>query len=73
MASTHSQAGSPLYRIPQELRDEIYKFVLCSTRLTHGIRNKNGHQTVIRPSKNSFALLRTCRRVHAEIGTSWLG
>ena len=70
------QTGSPLFRLlPQELRDEIYTHLFASTEFAFSDlppehRDHNDQGTT--PSLNSLALLRTCRRVHREIGPSWL-
>ncbi|KAK7427584.1 hypothetical protein QQZ08_005859 [Neonectria magnoliae] len=71
---TEPQEASPLFRIPRELREQIYSELFSSTRLSHG-EKAAGRIGCIRvvPAANSLALLRTCRRVRDEIGDSWLG
>ncbi|KAK7424067.1 hypothetical protein QQX98_000677 [Neonectria punicea] len=71
---TEPQEASPLFRIPRELREQIYSQLFSSTRLSHGEKaaGRIGRIRVV-PAANSLALLRTCRRVREEIGDSWLG
>ncbi|KAK4194887.1 hypothetical protein QBC40DRAFT_237681 [Triangularia verruculosa] len=71
----HPQSASPFFRIPFELRDEIYSLLFTSTRLTFGFRVANDNQTLIKlqPSPHALALVRACRRTNAEISKSWLG
>jgi hypothetical protein len=66
-----------LLGLPRELRDQIYKNLLKSTRLLSGIRcsvigNNSSDARRMIPRKNSLAILRTCRQITAEIGSSWL-
>ncbi|OAA67921.1 hypothetical protein SPI_00116 [Niveomyces insectorum RCEF 264] len=70
----HPQDASLLMQLPQELRDEIYAHVFFSTRLASGARStaRFGGDQEVRSAPHALALLRTCRRVHAEIGTRWL-
>ncbi|KAK3940173.1 hypothetical protein QBC46DRAFT_386147 [Diplogelasinospora grovesii] len=67
------QEGSLLMQLPQELRDEIYSYLFFSTRISSGERafGRIDHRRIV-PIPNALALLRTCRRVHSEIGHSWL-
>ncbi|KAK8218650.1 hypothetical protein IWZ01DRAFT_493574 [Phyllosticta capitalensis] len=63
--SWHPQEASKLMQLPQELRNQIYSELFHSTRMTHVSRRS------IDPSSH-LALLRTCKRIHAEVGDSWL-
>ncbi|KAK2794530.1 hypothetical protein FQN52_008111 [Onygenales sp. PD_12] len=67
------QSGSPFFRLPRELRDQIYITLFTSTRLTFGERSLDriGRQRM-KPAPNSLALLRSCRRVHEETKSLWL-
>ncbi|KAK5654528.1 hypothetical protein OQA88_7157 [Cercophora sp. LCS_1] len=77
------QDASPLFgRLPQEMRNQIYKELFLSTRLAFGMTKRvripwyeeprvQWVETV--PARHSLALLRTCRRAKSEIGNSWLG
>ncbi|KAI0813627.1 hypothetical protein GGR55DRAFT_702690 [Xylaria sp. FL0064] len=58
------QSSSIFFRLPTELRFEVYKSLFSATRLTFG--------EWIRPKANSLALLRTCRRIEAEIDDMWI-
>lgn len=74
-APIHIQDASPFFtKFPQELRDMIYYQVFAFTRLTHGLRwdTRQGPLARMKPAPNSLALLRTCRRVMAEVGDRWL-
>ncbi|KAF7544459.1 hypothetical protein G7046_g9782 [Stylonectria norvegica] len=70
-----NQEKSLFFRIlPQEIRDEIYRHVFNSTRLSYGRRILDVHMTItIKTSPSALALLRTNRRITKEIGKSWLG
>jgi hypothetical protein len=57
-----------LYKLPQELRDEIYLQVFSSQELKFTSKGE-----VRRPrSKNLLALVSTCHQIRFEIGDSWL-
>ncbi|KAI1857016.1 uncharacterized protein JN550_013509 [Neoarthrinium moseri] len=74
--NVNAQGGSPLFtKLPQELRNAIYASFFSSTRLTHGRKYKIScdDDCFARPSANSLALLRTCRRASSEIGSTWVG
>ncbi|KAK4207280.1 hypothetical protein QBC37DRAFT_299066 [Rhypophila decipiens] len=65
------QDSSPLFsRIAQEMRDMIYERVLSRTRLSYGEPSFN--RVRVKPRPEALALLRTCRRIKAEIGHRWL-
>ncbi|KAK3366370.1 hypothetical protein B0H63DRAFT_377760, partial [Podospora didyma] len=67
------QRQSPFYRIPQELRDEIYSTVFYSTRISYGYQNRwSVSKLWVRPAPYSLAILRLCRRMNLEIRNSWL-
>ena len=64
-----------LQKLPQELRDQIYGYVFSSTRFCWGERavSYHGRRRVVSANRGkSLALLRTCRRIHEEIGSTWL-
>lgn len=56
------QEASKLTQLPQELRDKIYSEFFSQVWFVDG-RRLNRHAP---------ALLRTCRRIHSEIGKTWL-
>jgi hypothetical protein len=79
-ARPHPQWDSPLFQLPQELRNMIYTQLFLSTRLTHGVTKRRLYRfqywyCFVRmvPAQNALAFLRTCRRTKPEIGESWLG
>ena len=64
-----------MHKLPQEIRDEIYANVFCSTRLAFGERSvgRIDRRRVVSSARGTaLALLRTCRRTQDEIGVSWL-
>ncbi|KAF9872368.1 hypothetical protein CkaCkLH20_10195 [Colletotrichum karsti] len=66
------QSASILFHaLPQEIRDEIYAAYFDATLLIWGGTNDDG--SLVEPAEHSLALLRTCHRVRAEIGLSWIG
>ncbi|RYP09133.1 hypothetical protein DL765_008558 [Monosporascus sp. GIB2] len=69
------QLSSPLFRLPQELRDQVYSYLFARTRISHGERqDPSGDRRLrIRPSPHGLAILRACRRASYEIGDRWLG
>ena len=73
------QRFSRLLQLPRELRDEIYKHLFKSTRLTFGKRYFQPGQDPeyvakwLKPAPNALAILRTCRQVHAETKDRWIG
>ncbi|KAM5341488.1 hypothetical protein ACJ41O_014519 [Fusarium nematophilum] len=74
----HQQLQSTLFRLfPPEVRHLIYSHLFDSTRIASGrkiTRGGNGLLGIkLLPARNSLALLRSCRRVHDEIGTTWVG
>ncbi|KAK1065851.1 hypothetical protein LTR74_007565 [Friedmanniomyces endolithicus] len=71
----HQQEHSRLMQLPQELRDLIYAFVFCSSRFSHGKRavSRKKLRSVVPANRfKALSLLRTCRRVHVEVGNQWL-
>ncbi|KAK7980359.1 1-phosphatidylinositol 4-5-bisphosphate phosphodiesterase 1 [Apiospora arundinis] len=64
------EVGGILYRLPQEMRDEVYAYVFGSTRLWFGAPCRG--LPARRSERHSLALLRVCRRIRAEIGNSWV-
>ncbi|KAM5378750.1 hypothetical protein ACJZ2D_004223 [Fusarium nematophilum] len=64
---------TPFLKLPKELRDEIYSYLFCSTRLTFGNRFQGFEGNYrIAPARHSLALLRTCRQVRDEVGDRWI-
>lgn len=64
-----------LLQLPQELRDEIYLWVLGSTRITFGEDysfKSSLKPTVNKTASNALALLYTCRQIREEIGSLWI-
>lgn len=62
--------------LPRELRDEIYSWVFSSTRITFGESEErvSGKELTIKKSRpNSLALLYTCRQIHQETRSVWIG
>ncbi len=72
----HQQENSRLMQLPPEIRDLIYAFIFRSTRFSYGRRGPgqiDGYCVVISGNRgNALSLLRTCRRVNAEIGNQWV-
>ncbi|KAK1077607.1 hypothetical protein LTR33_007944 [Friedmanniomyces endolithicus] len=72
----HQQENSRLMQLPPEIRDLIYAFIFRSTRFSYGKRGPgqiDGYCVVISGNRgNALSLLRTCRRVNAEIGNQWV-
>jgi hypothetical protein len=74
-SSADQQVHSKIMHLPQEIRDEIYANVFCSTHFTYAFEDHlNAVERRVEPSarETGLALLRTCRRVRGEIGISWL-
>ena len=78
------QTGSPLFQLPQEIRDQIYaQLFLCTPPLHVAknpirledpyVRSARTLRSDYRPPLDPLALLYTCRRAFTEIGDSWLG
>jgi hypothetical protein len=63
-----SQAQSIFLQLPRELRDQIYDYVLASTRITFGRRGDN----VVVPRPHALAILRVCRQIHHETHSLWI-
>lgn len=72
MAINHfnPQSLCPLFRLPQELRDRIYSFVFSSSILDKSPLEY--YESDGNPPYQKLSLLRTCHRLSAEIGTSWI-
>ncbi|KAF2496299.1 hypothetical protein BU16DRAFT_609075 [Lophium mytilinum] len=69
-----TQSSSRLMQLPGELRNQIYKHLFSSTRLTYGDRRTGRISSVkMKSALNSLAILRTCRQVHREAATLWPG
>ncbi|PGH26831.1 hypothetical protein AJ80_01411 [Polytolypa hystricis UAMH7299] len=85
-SSTHQdrqidpQSGSPFFRLPSELRNQIYMILFSSTRLTFTEKNpprtRSGRAQLeprkLFAPKNSLAILRSCQRIHEETKFLWL-
>ena len=73
----HSQPSRcRLLTLPRELRDEIYAWVLASTRITFGAKlegNRSIEPTINKSRPCSLALLYTCKQIKGEIGLLWIG
>ncbi|KLU92029.1 hypothetical protein MAPG_10976 [Magnaporthiopsis poae ATCC 64411] len=76
---TVRQDGSALMRLPVEVRLQIYRLVFGQIRFRWGFLPPDGPLTrcysageFVTPNVD-LALLRVCRRMHYEIGDSWLG
>lgn len=82
------QSSSRLLQLQRELRDQIYKHLFWSTRLTFGKRyflhgkdpkfvaNTRENDYMIKwlkPAPNSLAILRTCRQTYSETTNRWIG
>ncbi|KAJ7221954.1 hypothetical protein B0H12DRAFT_1031339 [Mycena haematopus] len=66
--------GSPfVQKLPLEIRLEIYSHLFFSTRLVYGERalGRIGRRRIA-SAPNAITILRTCRQISAEIGTTWL-
>ncbi|KAL3486493.1 hypothetical protein BJX62DRAFT_241917 [Aspergillus germanicus] len=62
--------------LPPEIRLQVYRHLFSATRLTHGQRPITRISTkhkLMKPAPNSLAILRSCRSINREIGSSWLG
>lgn len=62
--------------LPPELRYSIYQLLFWATRLRSGWRKVDEERDayeLIRPARNSLALLRACRRFSVEIDIAWIG
>lgn len=72
MATNHfnPQSSCPLFLLPQELRDQIYSFVFTSTMLDKSPLIY--YESDGTPPYQKLSLLRTCHRLSADIGTSWI-
>ncbi|KAI1073859.1 hypothetical protein F5B20DRAFT_565682 [Whalleya microplaca] len=73
MAHVNLQQSSPLFRLPQELRDEIYTYLFLSTTIEYGAAfppaNSKTHK---RKGSNSLEITRTCHRAKRDVGDTWL-
>lgn len=66
-------ATTLLLQQPREIRDLIWECLLSSTILTSGEALTDGISSgPVEPSRNSLALLRTCRQIHHETKDIWL-
>jgi hypothetical protein len=60
-----SQEMSPFFRLPAELRNQIYDELLCPDTSNLRILTKHDHQPCTIPSLHP-AILSTCRKIHEE-------
>jgi hypothetical protein len=73
-SDTH-RSCSRLLDLPAELRDEIYSWVLVSTRITYEEVPATTQETgriEIKSRPQALAILRTCRQINKEIGSRWI-
>jgi hypothetical protein len=71
----NQQVHSKIMHLPQELRDEIYANLFCSTHFTYANEiedQREERRFSLSARETGLALLGTCRRVRDEIGVSWL-
>lgn len=64
------QTSSPLFRLPGELRNQIFQNLFASTRLTFGKVLRS--EICMKPAVNSLTILRSCRRIYSEASSLWL-
>jgi hypothetical protein len=71
--ATQAQEGSLLFRLPQEIRQEIYArvFEKVDLKFNDGVMDPL-RDPLSAAERNSLALLRTCRQICEEIGDRWL-
>lgn len=68
-----AQHQSLLFRLPLELRYQIYEFIFRSCTTSHRRTFADGIRGApVRPEPHNLALLRTCRRISHEIGDTWI-
>jgi hypothetical protein len=67
------QKQSPFFRLPQEIRDEIYRLVFSTAELAFDNRRKNGvKHGMTHDNTSTVSLLRACRRISDEIGDRYV-
>lgn len=74
-ADASEQRDSKLMQLPQEIRDQIYEHLFCSTRFASGERTTGrieSQRIVSAHRGKALSILRTCRRIHLEVGREWL-
>lgn len=70
----HQQDDSMIMQLPPEIRLIIYEYLFQSTRLVFNEQIASRRPTDRNlDSRSVVSLLRTCRRINSEIGTTWLG
>ncbi|KAB5576382.1 hypothetical protein GE09DRAFT_1185116 [Coniochaeta sp. 2T2.1] len=73
VANVYKQDASPLFRLPQELRDQIYDLVFSA----HQFVFTEPHRKVAwearpREDRHALSLLLSCRRARDDIGDTWI-
>lgn len=69
----HDQRYCTLLGLPREVRDEIYRRLFRSTRLTFGRRaSGRGKRMITKPKPHSLAIRWTCHQIHEETEIVWL-
>jgi hypothetical protein len=68
------QTDSKLMQLPQEIRDTIYASLFESTRFVSGWRTTGPieQRRLVSATVDALAILRSCRRINAEVGKQWL-
>lgn len=61
----NSQLSSPLFRLPAELRNQIYTDLLCASTPSK-LSSLTSSPRLPNPTQTYPAILATCRRIHAE-------
>ena len=71
------QTKSPFFRLPREIRDEIYSYLFCPMELIFSDTAIGYYEPIVSATHyhgdthtptNALAILRTCHRAHSEIG-----
>ncbi|KAH9989492.1 hypothetical protein F4779DRAFT_264720 [Xylariaceae sp. FL0662B] len=72
MTQVDPQQSSPLFRLPQELRDEIYEYLFTSTTIEYerNLMKDPGTRKLL--GSNSLEVTRACRRAKQDVGHTWL-
>lgn len=68
------QLSSPFLRLSVEMRNKVYNYLFCSTRLTHGKRPIDRYNyKIMKPAAHSLAILYVCRQTNREASSFWVG
>ncbi|KAK7977272.1 hypothetical protein PG996_003342 [Apiospora saccharicola] len=74
LGPANPQSNSILFKLPQEIRDKIYRdYFSCGPIQFGQDRESKRRQPANKPRRHHLALLECCRRIRTEIGASWLG